>query len=146
MSRNRGPLFEQGREMLLQELMSYELGVVDKDALWRSLSPSLPKSDRVKRHIKRLLNLYLQERDEVDMWIDSHLKSKSFAAYSDLEKMIMRLAILETMHFGDEKMIPVIASTWVDISERFVDDSFAKAVHGIIGTCYEENHANTGLS
>jgi N utilization substance protein B len=143
MSKNRGPLFERGRILLVQELMSYDLGVVSADELWQHLNPVLPKSDRVKRHIKRLLRLYIQEKDQVSAWIDQHLRSKSFAAYSDLEKTVMRLAVLETQHFGDEKMIPILASTWADIADNFVDESFAKTVQGIIGTCYEEMHANT---
>jgi len=146
MSKSRGKLFETGRELLLQELLSYELGLTSQEDLWPMLKVALPKSDRVKRHIKRLLNAYLENREEIDIWIDRSLKSKSFAAYSDLEKMIMRLAVVETWFFGDEKMMPIIVSTWVDIARRYVDESFAKAIHAIMGTCYEEQNADTGLS
>jgi len=124
-------IFETGRELLLQELLGYELGLTSQEDLWPRLKVALPKSDRVKRHIKRLLNAYLENR---------------FAAYSDLEKMIMRLAVVETRFFGDEKMMPIIVSTWVDIARRYVDESFAKAIHAIMGTCYEEQNADTGLS
>jgi len=110
MSKSRGKLFETGRELLLQELLGYELGLTSQEDLWPRLKVALPKSDRVKRHIKRLLNAYLENREEIDIWIDHSLKSKSFAAYSDLEKMIMRLAVVETRFFGDEKMMPIIVS------------------------------------
>jgi len=55
----------------------------------------------------------------------------------------MRLAVVETRFFGDEKMMPIIVSTWVDIARRYVDESFAKAIHAIMGTCYEEQNADT---
>ena len=145
MSSSRGKFFEVGRELLLQELLGYELGLTEEEDLWPHLKEVLPKSDRVKRHIKRLLNSYLENREGIDSWIDNNLKSKSFAAYSDLEKMIMRLAVVETRFYGDEKMMPIIVSTWVDIAKRYVDESFAKAVHAIMGACYEEYHADTGL-
>jgi len=57
MSKSRGKLFETGRELLLQELLGYELGLTSQEDLWPRLKVALPKSDRVKRHIKRLLML-----------------------------------------------------------------------------------------
>lgn len=138
MSKSKGQWFGAGREVLIQRLLEYEMGLHDHQDAWQKIEDSLPRSDRVKRHIKRLFRDYFAEKDSIDNWLDRSLKSKSFMAFSELEKIILRLAALETRHYASKLGMPIIVDSWADISKRYVDAGFARLVHAVMGAAFEE--------
>lgn len=122
---------EQMKEQLaiLKRTINLVSEALDVPAL--VLQTKLDKSD-VKEFLLRLVNTYLEHRDEIDNFIRAAHAKWQIERMVSIDRDILRLACAESFYMHDIP-IAVAINEAVELCHRFADEKAAQFINGILG-------------
>ena len=100
------------------------------------LLAALSKSDRAKRYAEKLIDAYLQSRDEVNASIASAATNWEMDRVGTVERNTMRVAVVE-MRSGD---VPskVAINEAIEIVKEYGGVDSTRFVNGVLDTIYKQ--------
>jgi N utilization substance protein B len=95
---------------------------------------------RLAEFIRRLVSLTLQRRGELDDYIIAKTTNWDFARLAVIDKLVLRMAVCEFLHFED---IPpkVTIDEAIEISRKYSTEKSDKFVNGILDAVLNELQA-----
>ena len=125
----------QEREFALQVLFASELsGDEAKQQLSRLSSSGLIEATKF---VELLITLYVANKDEIDSYIVDQLKNWDFSRLALIDKIILRMAIMELVHMSD---IPpeVSINEAIELAKKFSTDKSDKFINGILDAVFRK--------
>ena len=128
----------QARIITLQVIYAHELNGSDlADTCEFMLDEgNLPIKD-VLNYGKQLSNLIFQHSIEVDELIKNRSKNWDFDRITLIDKLILRMALVEMMHM-DEVPPKVSITEGVEIAKQFSTEDSSSFINGILDAVYNE--------
>lgn len=102
--------------------------------------------EETREFLVKLLNVYIENRDEVDKYIVSTRAKWNVDRMVTIDRDILRLACAEAF-FLREVPVPVAISEAVELCHRFADEKAARFVNGVLADLAEQakEFRRTGL-
>ena len=128
----------QARIITLQVIYAHELKGSDLDDTCEfMLDESKPPMVNVVKYGKQLSNLIFQHAIEVDELIKSRSKNWDFDRITLIDKLILRMALVE-MIYVDEVPPKVSIAEGVEIAKQFSTEDSSSFINGILDAVYNE--------
>ncbi len=94
-------------------------------------------------YVKRLINLYKDKREELDIIINQKLKNWDMSRLAMIDKLILRMSLTEMLYIDDVPPKVSIAEG-VEIAKEFSTKDSSRFVNGILDAVYNDTkHINT---
>lgn len=125
----------EARETVLQVLYAYEYS---QDPIGKIVEDVCePFTDLTMAFIKKLVTCAVEHREVVDELIKSRTQNWDFERIAIIDRLLLRIAICEFLHFED---IPpkVSINEVIEISKRYSTDKSSKFVNGILDSVYDD--------
>ena len=128
----------QARIITLQVIYAYELKGSDLDDTCAFMldEKKLPMVNVIK-YGKQLSNLIFQHAIEVDELIKNRSKNWDFDRITLIDKLILRMALVEMLHM-DEIPPKVSIAEGVEIAKQFSTEDSSSFINGILDAVYNE--------
>ncbi len=126
------------RERVLQALYAHELGGGDVDHVIKTLiRPKLKDYAVALDFAIRLLARTLDHGEEANRYIAEHAKNWAVGRIAVIDRILLRMAIVEFLHFED---IPpkVSINESIEIAKRFSTAQSGKFINGILDAVLED--------
>ena len=128
----------QARIITLQIIYAHELEGSDlNDTCEFMLDEGNPPMDNVIKYGKQLSNLIFQHAVEVDEIIKNRSKNWDFDRITLIDKLILRMALVEMIHM-DEIPPKVSIAEGVEIAKQFSTEDSSSFINGILDAVYNE--------
>ena len=128
----------QARIITLQIIYAHELEGSDlNDTCEFMLDEGNPPMDNVIKYGKQLSNLIFQHAVEVDEIIKNRSKNWDFDRITLIDKLILRMALVEMIHM-DEIPPKVSIAEGVEIAKQFSTEDSSSFINGILDAVYKE--------
>ena len=128
----------QARIITLQVIYAHELKGSDLDDTCAfMLDEGKPPMVNVIKYGKQLSNLIFQHAIEVDELIKNRSKNWDFDRITLIDKLILRMALVEMMHM-DEVPPKVSITEGVEIAKQFSTEDSSSFINGILDAVYNE--------
>ena len=128
----------QARIITLQAIYAHEFNGSDLDDTCEfMLDEGNPPIDNVIKYGKQLSNLILQHAVEVDELIKNRSKNWDFDRIALIDKLILRMALVEMLHM-DEIPPKVSIAEGVEIAKKFSTEDSSSFINGILDAVYNE--------
>ena len=93
-------------------------------------------------YVKRLINLYKDKREELDVLINQKLKNWDMSRLAMIDKLILRMSLTEMLYIDDVPPKVSIAEG-VEIAKEFSTKDSSRFVNGILDAVYNDTkHIN----
>ena len=93
-------------------------------------------------YVKRLINLYKDKREELDIIINQKLKNWDMSRLAIIDKLILRMSLTEMLYIDDVPPKVSIAEG-VEIAKKFSTKDSSRFVNGILDAVYNDTkHIN----
>lgn len=120
------------REVVLQALYSEEVsGNSWKEVISEIIKPSLSKDKKGHKFAENLFLKTAKEKEELDSIIEDHIDNWKINRLATIDKLILRMAICEFLHF-EEIPTKVTINEAIEIAKRFSTNKSGKFVNGIL--------------
>ena len=94
-------------------------------------------------YVKRLINLYKDKREELDIIINQKLKNWDMSRLAMIDKLILRMSLTEMLYIDDVPPKVSIAEG-VEIAKEFSTKDSSRFVNGILDAVFNDTkHINT---
>lgn len=125
----------QEREYALQVLFASELSGDEAKEQVRRLSAS--GLIEATEFVDLLITLYVENKDEIDSYIVDHLKNWDFSRLALLDKIILRMAIMELVFISD---IPpeVSINEAIELAKKYSTEKSDKFINGILDAVFRK--------
>ena len=128
----------QARIITLQAIYAQELKGSDLDNTCQfMMDEGNPPSRGVINYGKKLSNLVFIHTVEVDMLIKDRSKNWDFDRITLIDKLILRMALVEMIH-KDEVPPKVSIAEGVEIAKQFSTEDSSSFINGILDSVYNE--------
>ena len=128
----------QSRIITLQIIYAHEFEGSDlNDTCEFMLDKGNPPIENVIKYGKQLSNLIFQHAVEVDEIIKNRSKNWDFDRIALIDKLILRMALVEMMHM-DEVPPKVSITEGVEIAKQFSTEDSSSFINGILDAVYKE--------
>lgn len=128
------------REVVLQALYSEEVsGNLWKDVIAAVIKPKLGSDKKAHKFAERLFLKTAKNKEELDEIIQDHIDNWKINRLATLDKLILRMAICEFLHF-EEIPTKVTINEAIDIAKRFSTNKSGKFVNGILDAALSRLH------
>jgi len=128
----------QSRIITLQIIYAHEFEGSDlNDTCEFMLDEGNPPIENVIKYGKQLSNLIFQHAVEVDEIIKNRSKNWDFDRITLIDKLILRMALVEMMHM-DEVPPKVSITEGVEIAKQFSTEDSSSFINGILDAVYNE--------
>ena len=128
----------QARIITLQVIYAHELKGSDLDDTCAfMLDEGNPPMVNVIKYGKQLSNLIFQYAIEVDELIKNRSKNWDFDRITLIDKLILRMALVEMIHM-DEIPPKVSIAEGVEIAKQFSTEDSSSFINGILDAVYNE--------
>ena len=128
----------KARIITLQVIYAHELkGSNLDDTCAFMLDERKPPMVNVIKYGKQLSNLIFQHAIEVDELIKNRSKNWDFDRITLIDKLILRMALVEMMHM-DEVPPKVSIAEGVEIAKQFSTEDSSSFINGILDAVYNE--------
>ena len=128
----------QARIITLQIIYAHELEGSDlNDTCEFMLDEGNPPMDNVIKYGKQLSNLIFQHAVEVDEIIKNRSKNWDFDRITLIDKLILRMALVEMIHM-DEIPPKVSIAEGVEIAKQFSTEDSSSFINGILDAVYND--------
>ncbi len=128
----------QSRIITLQIIYAHEFEGSDlNDTCEFMLDKGNPPIENVIKYGKQLSNLIFQHAIEVDEIIKNRSKNWDFDRITLIDKLILRMALVEMMHM-DEVPPKVSITEGVEIAKQFSTEDSSSFINGILDAVYNE--------
>ncbi len=88
-------------------------------------------------YVKRLINLYKDKREELDVLINQKLKNWDMSRLAMIDKLILRMSLTEMLYIDDVPPKVSIAEG-VEIAKEFSTKDSSRFVNGILDAVYND--------
>jgi len=120
------------REVVLQALYSEEVsGNPWKEVIANVIKPKLSSDKKDHKFAERLFLKTAKYKEELDAIIQDHIDNWKINRLATLDKLILRMAICEFLHF-EEIPTKVTINEAIEIAKRFSTNKSGKFVNGIL--------------
>jgi len=93
-------------------------------------------------YVKRLISLYKDKREELDVLINQKLKNWDMSRLAMIDKLILRMSLTEMLYIDDVPPKVSIAEG-VEIAKEFSTKDSSRFVNGILDAVYNDTkHMN----
>ncbi len=100
-------------------------------------------TDKQINYVKRLISLYKDKREELDVLINQKLKNWDMSRLAMIDKLILRMSLTEMLYIDDVPPKVSIAEG-VEIAKEFSTKDSSRFVNGILDAVYNDTkHINT---
>lgn len=130
------------RELALRALYAHELSGNPVDDIVAEMIDSSREEERVKEFARSLFVKTAQNKEELDGFIVARTKNWDFDRIAIIDKLVMRLAICEFLHFED---IPpkVSIDEAIEIAKKYSTENSGQFINGILdGVLQDIKNAN----
>ncbi|MEX0771545.1 MAG: transcription antitermination factor NusB [Balneolales bacterium] len=134
------------RETTLQALYAYQAGNEDREHVISSIiKPKVSDDKEGLRFAEKLFLNTLQTSDIADAEIEKHIKNWEIDRLAIIDRLVLRMAISEFIHFDD---IPpkVTINEAIEIAKRFSTSKSGRFVNGILDAVLESLSAENRLT
>lgn len=126
------------REVVLQSLYAYEVGGNPiKEIRAFVLEKKLGGDTDALRFAEKLFLLTLEESDELDEIIEKHINNWEIHRLAMLDKLILRIAICELLHF-EEIPTKVTINEAIELAKTFSTAKSGRFVNGVVDAAMEQ--------
>ena len=99
-------------------------------------------TDKQINYVKRLISLYKDKREELDVLINQKLKNWDMSRLAMIDKLILRMSLTEMLYIDDVPPKVSIAEG-VEIAKEFSTKDSSRFVNGILDAVYNDTkHIN----
>ena len=122
----------EARERAMQAVYAFTVGGHDADYVVESvIDVQLGSDDESKRFATRLFLKTLDLTDEADTLVDRHTKNWELSRIALVDRILLRMAICEMLHFED---IPpkVTINEAIEVAKRFSTGKSGQFINGIL--------------
>ncbi|MEX1212748.1 MAG: transcription antitermination factor NusB [Balneolaceae bacterium] len=126
------------REVVLQSLYAYEVGKNPiKEIRSFLMEKRLGGDTDALRFAEKLFLLTLEESDELDSIIEKHINNWEIHRLAMLDKLILRIAICELLHFAE---IPtkVTINEAIELAKSYSTAKSGRFVNGVVDAAMEQ--------
>jgi N utilization substance protein B len=130
------------RELALRALYAHELSGNPVDDIVAEMIDSSREEERVKEFARSLFVRTAHNKKELDGFIVVRTKNWDFERIAIIDKLVMRLAICEFLHFED---IPpkVSIDEAIEIAKKYSTENSGQFINGILdGVLHDIKNAN----
>ena len=128
----------QSRIITLQIIYAHEFEGSDlNDTCEFMLDEGNPPLENIIKYGKQLSNLIFQHAIDVDELIKNRSKNWDFDRITLIDKLILRMALVEMM-FVDEIPLKVSIAEGVEIAKQFSTEDSSSFINGILDSVYNE--------
>ena len=128
----------QARIITLQVIYAQELKGSDLDDTYKfMMDKDNPPSKDVIMYGKQLSNLVFMHINEADKLIKERSKNWDFDRIALIDKLILRMALVEMIH-KDEVPPKVSIAEGVEIAKQFSTEDSSSFINGILDSVYNE--------
>ncbi|MGM0506302.1 MAG: transcription antitermination factor NusB [Bacteroidota bacterium] len=126
------------REVVLQSLYAYEVGGNPiKEIRAFLMEKKLGGDTDALRFAEKLFLLTLEESDELDNIIEKHINNWDIHRLAMLDKLILRIAICELLHF-EEIPTKVTINEAIELAKAFSTAKSGRFVNGVVDAAMEQ--------
>ncbi|MCH9006988.1 transcription antitermination factor NusB [candidate division KSB1 bacterium] len=121
----------RAREAALRAMYAHEMSGNPLESVIENMIQSLNEDDKLKRFAVELLRASAEHKDELEKLIVSRAQNWEFDRIAILDKLIMRMAICEFLHFED---IPpkVSIDEAIEISKTYSTEKSGTFINGVL--------------
>ncbi|MDZ7263494.1 MAG: transcription antitermination factor NusB [candidate division KSB1 bacterium] len=121
----------RGRELALHALYAYELSQNPVEQVIADIIRAEADSDFIKQFAEQLVDKAIGHADELDALIKRWSHNWEFDRIAIIDKLILRIAISEFLHFED---IPpkVSIDEAIEIAKKYSTEKSGKFINGIL--------------
>ncbi len=130
------------RELALRALYAHELSGNPIDAIVADMIDSSQEGDRVREFARNLFERTARDKKRLDEYVIARTKNWDFERIAIIDRLIMRLAICEFLHFED---IPpkVSIDEAIEIAKKYSTENSGQFINGILdGVLQDIKNAN----
>ena len=133
----------RAREAAIQVLYRFDLVNENYDKTVPETIQRQNLSPESVEYFKRLIKNTFDHLAEIDLSIQSHLKSWTLDRLATIDRSVLRIACCELLFFHD---IPpkVSINEAVDISKKFNDDESGRFVNGVLDAIFKDKNTKPG--
>jgi N utilization substance protein B len=121
----------RARELALQACYAHELSGNDPEAIEQDVIQSVAENDAVRAFAVELFRRTIKHAEEYDALISAKAVNWEFTRIAIMDKLILRMALCEFMHFPD---IPpkVSIDEAIEVAKTFSTEKSGPFVNGIL--------------
>ena len=128
----------QARIITLQATYAYELKGSDLNDTYKFIIDRVnPPSEDIINYGKQLGTLIITHLVEIDKLIKNRSKNWDFERITLIDKLILRMALVEMMYM-DEVPLKVSIAEGIEIAKKFSTEDSSSFINGILDSIYNE--------
>ena len=127
----------KARELVLQGLYSWEMNKDHFDSILETFSKEIGDDPETVEFASDLLRKAVRHQETIDLDIQTAAKNWDLGRMALLDRLILRLALTELLHFSE---IPpkVTINEAIDLAKNFSTEQSGQFVNGILDALYKK--------